>query len=95
MTKDQSASILLEKRLVSNFDMTNDLENVLLGAKDEILVPISLDLRPLEASGIICGVASKLVEGPGIYRPIDITYLSVRFRCCLSCGYVFRGSGLF
>lgn len=36
--------------------------NLLLGSKGDTLVPITLDLRdlPLEASGIVCGVASKL-----------------------------------
>jgi len=78
MTTDQSASLLLEKRLVSNFDMTGDWENVLLGAKDDILIPIILDLASLgmDASGIVCGVAGKLVGGPGVVRPIDLSYLS-------------------
>ena len=75
MTEDQSASLLLEKRLVSNFDMTSDWENVLLGAKDDILIPIILDLASLgmDASGIVCGVAAKLVGGPGL---TDLSYLS-------------------
>ncbi|KAK2763076.1 hypothetical protein FQN54_009709 [Arachnomyces sp. PD_36] len=36
--------------------------NLLLGSKSDTLVPIILDLRelPLEASGVVCGVASKL-----------------------------------
>ena len=80
MTRDQSASLLLEKRLVSNFDMAHasHWENVLLGAKDDFLVPVSLDLSPLdiEASGIICGVAGRLVQGPGVKHPIEMTYLS-------------------
>lgn len=75
MTGDQSASLLLEKGLVSNFDMTGDWENVLLGAKDDILIPVILDLASLgmDASGIVCGVAAKLVGGPGV---IDLSYLS-------------------
>ena len=78
MTKDQSASLLLEKRLISNFNMTGDCENVLLGAKEDILIPIILDLATLgmDASGIVCGVAGKLVDGPGVVDPIDLSYLS-------------------
>lgn len=78
MTKDQSASLLLEKRLVANFNMTGDWENVLLGAKEDIMIPIILDLTVLgmDASGIVCGVAGKLVEGPGVIHPIDLSYLS-------------------
>ena len=78
MTRDQSASLLLEKTLVSNFNMTGDWENVLLGAKEDILIPIMLDLAMLgmDASGIVCGVAGKLVEGPRLVRPIDLSYLS-------------------
>lgn len=78
MTKDQSASILLEKRLVPNFDMAGECGNVLLGAKEDILVAISLDLEALDfqASGIVCGVASKLVDGAAAGPPIDMSYLS-------------------
>lgn len=63
LTKDEPASILLEKRLISHFGA----KNVLLGSREDYLIPITLDLGPLplEATGIICGVAGKLVEGPG------------------------------
>lgn len=63
LTKEEPASILLEKRLVSHFGA----QNVLLGSREDYLIPITLDLGPLplEATGIICGVAGKLVEGPG------------------------------
>jgi hypothetical protein len=72
---DPAASILLETRLLPRFFLDtsstcgsastragDDECNLLLGSKDDILVPITLDLRdlPLEASGIICGLASKL-----------------------------------
>ncbi|KAK2807186.1 hypothetical protein FQN51_004800 [Onygenales sp. PD_10] len=69
---DPAASILLEKRLLPRFShttddhfLTNDSNsnsNLLLGSKDDILIPIMLDLRdlPLEATGIVCGVASRL-----------------------------------
>ena len=77
MTKDESASLLLENRLMPSFDMSG-ADNVLLGAKDDILVPITLDLAslPFEATGIVCGVAGRLVDGSGLIRPIDMNYLS-------------------
>lgn len=43
--------------------MANEENNLLLGSKEDVFVPIMLDLRGLsfQATGIICGVASKLV----------------------------------
>ncbi|PGH11924.1 hypothetical protein AJ79_04616 [Helicocarpus griseus UAMH5409] len=68
---DPAASILLEKRLLPRFsldhypstsDDSSNNNNLLLGSKDDVLIPIMLDLRdlPLEATGIVCGVASRL-----------------------------------
>ncbi|KAB8205326.1 hypothetical protein BDV34DRAFT_225487 [Aspergillus parasiticus] len=66
---DPAASLLLEQRLLPRFssDPTfpaepDDETSLLLGSKEEILVPIMLDLRklPLEATGIVCGVAGRL-----------------------------------
>lgn len=58
----------MEKRLVPRFVVGSDSsspagESLLLRSADEI-VPIILDLRylPLEASGIVCGVAGRLEE---------------------------------
>ena len=48
---------------------------MLLGRKEAFLIPITLNLEslPLEATGIICGVADRLAgEGEGI----EMTYLS-------------------
>lgn len=68
---DPAASLLLEQRLLPRFSSapTSDAEpdheaSLLLGSKEEVLVPIMLDLRklPLEASGIVCGVASRLAD---------------------------------
>lgn len=68
---DPAASILLEKRLLPRFSSDPTLgtaadeeSSVLLGSKEDILVPITLDLRdlPLEATGIVCGVAGRLAE---------------------------------
>jgi hypothetical protein len=64
---DPAASLLLEKRLLPRFSRSSDDEDgsgLLLGAQGDYLVPIMLDLRdlPLEASGIVCGVAGRLAE---------------------------------
>ncbi|PWY79677.1 hypothetical protein BO70DRAFT_353391 [Aspergillus heteromorphus CBS 117.55] len=62
---DPAASLLLEKRLLPRFSNgPDDEEGLLLGSKEEILVPIMLDLRklPLEATGIVCGVAGRLAD---------------------------------
>ncbi|KAK7517146.1 ACT domain-containing protein [Phyllosticta citriasiana] len=60
LTDTEPASVLLEKRLLHNFSPA-----VLLGSKEDVLVPITLDLRdlPLESTGIVCGVAGRLVGG--------------------------------
>ncbi|KAL3478369.1 ACT domain-containing protein [Aspergillus californicus] len=68
---DPAASLLLEQRLLPRFsnDPTSlaepdDESSLLLGSKEDILVPIIFDLRqlPLEATGIVCGVASRLAD---------------------------------
>ncbi|KAL4918481.1 hypothetical protein BDW62DRAFT_65683 [Aspergillus aurantiobrunneus] len=68
---DPAASLLLEHRLLRRFssDPTSstdedDDSSLLLGSKEDILFPIMLDLRkfPLEATGIVCGVASRLAD---------------------------------
>jgi hypothetical protein len=63
LTASESASLTLEKRLLSHFPAGG--EDVLLGKDGPEQVPITLDLRalPLESTGIVCGVASRLVEG--------------------------------
>lgn len=77
LTEDEPASLLLEKRLVSNF---GDGRDVLVGSMEDYLKPITLDLEPLplEATGIVCGVASKLVGRAGghLIETIDMSYLS-------------------
>ncbi|KAG0155691.1 hypothetical protein PDIDSM_2864 [Penicillium digitatum] len=69
---DPAASLLLEKRLLPRFARPStssagtriyeDGSGLLLGSKEDHLVPITLDLRdlPLEASGIVCGLAGRL-----------------------------------
>jgi len=75
LTEDEPASLLLEKRLISNFG-----HDVLVGSMEDYLKPITLDLEPLplEATGIVCGLASKLVGRAGghLIETIDMSYLS-------------------
>ncbi|KAL4778123.1 hypothetical protein BJX76DRAFT_352849 [Aspergillus varians] len=69
---DPAASLLLEQRLLPRFssnptspaDDDDEESSLLLGSKEDILFPIMLDLRklPLEATGIVCGVASRLAD---------------------------------
>ena len=63
LTDSESASLTLEKRLVSYF--YNEGEELLLGKDGPEQVAITLDLKdlPLESTGIVCGVASRLTEG--------------------------------
>jgi len=69
--------LLLEKSTLTHFGS----DDVLLGSKSDYLIPISLNLAPLpfEATGIICGVAGKLVgDGGGgkMMEPVEMSYLS-------------------
>jgi hypothetical protein len=61
LTDTEPISVLLEQRLLPR------LGRSLLGSRgdEDVLVPITLDLRelPLEASGIVCGVAGRLAQG--------------------------------
>jgi hypothetical protein len=61
LTDTEPISVLLEHRLLPR------LGRSLLGSRgdEDVLVPITLDLRelPLEASGIVCGVAGRLAQG--------------------------------
>lgn len=75
---DPAASLLLEKRLLPRFSRHSDDENgssLLLGVQGDYLVPIMLDLRdlPLEASGIVCGVAGRLAEATHSSSPRAVT----------------------
>lgn len=76
LTSDEPASLLLEKRLLRNFAA----EDVLFGNKEDHLIPIILDLDPLplEATGIVCGIAGQLIgaSSSGSMESIDMSYLS-------------------
>lgn len=58
LTQDEPASLLLEKRQLPHFGPPD----ALLGNKDDLMVPIGLDLAklPPDATGIICGLAQSL-----------------------------------
>jgi hypothetical protein len=82
---DPAASLLLEKRLLPRFALRSsshgnyeDGSGLLLGSKEDYLIPITLDLRdlPLEASGIVCGVAGRLAEAAQSPRPSTSTAIS-------------------
>ena len=62
LTDAESASLTLEKRLVSYFK--NDGEELLLGkdGPEQALITLDLQKLPLESTGIVCGVASRLLE---------------------------------
>ncbi|MCJ1380741.1 hypothetical protein MMC17_003850 [Xylographa soralifera] len=78
LTESEPPSLLLEKHSLPHFGG----EDVLLGSKDDFLIPITLNLEPLpfEATGIVCGVAGKLVGGASgagqVMRPVEMSYLS-------------------
>ena len=63
LTDSESASLTLEKRLLPMF--YNGGEDLLLGKDGPEQVAITLDLStlPHESTGIVCGVAGKLIEG--------------------------------
>lgn len=68
LTDTEPASLLLERGLLQHFACptpTNPMDSVLLGSKEDVLVPIVFDLStlPLESTGIVCGVAGRLVRG--------------------------------
>ena len=60
LTDNEPISVLLEHALLGH------LGRSLLGSRgdEDVLVPITLDLRdlPLEATGIVCGVAGRLAQ---------------------------------
>ena len=84
LTDSEPPSLLLEQRLLPLFARAGAAaaadDSVLLGARSETLVPIVLDLRdlPLEATGIVCGVAARLVGRTrlGLLDAVEMSYLS-------------------
>ncbi|KAH6638997.1 ACT domain-containing protein [Boeremia exigua] len=75
LADSEPASLLIDHTLLPNFS-----QDVLLGSKQEYLIPISLDLRdlPAESTGIVCGVAGRLLgeTSEGFQEPVEMSYLS-------------------
>lgn len=63
LTDIESASFTLEKRLLQHFP--DEGQDILLGTQAPEQIPITLDLQdlPLESTGIVCGVSSRLADG--------------------------------
>ena len=79
LTDRDSASIMVEEHLIHLFKS----DKALIGNTKDLLIPITLDLRnlPLESTGIVCGVAGRLVGGSTSAMSdappvIEMTYLS-------------------
>ena len=78
LTKDEPASLFLEKRQLPHFGP----QDALLGNKDELVAPITLDLGklPFDATGIVCGLAQSMsgvaTEGGERLGAIEMSYLS-------------------
>lgn len=77
LTDTDPISLTLEKSLLEHFP--NKGANILLSA-DELVVPIMLDLRglPEESTGIVCGVAGRLIASMGgkLGGGFNMSYLS-------------------
>ncbi|KAF5600264.1 hypothetical protein FPANT_2579 [Fusarium pseudoanthophilum] len=72
LAQDDPPSLLLDKNLLDIFG------DSLVGDTDASLIPIFLDLKtlPLEATGIVCGVAGILVQDTQIAASSELSYLS-------------------
>ncbi|KAF5024893.1 hypothetical protein F66182_3051, partial [Fusarium sp. NRRL 66182] len=72
LAQDDPPSLLLDKNLLHIFG------DSLVGDVDACLIPIFLDLKclPLEATGIVCGVAGILVQDSQIAESSELSYLS-------------------
>ena len=78
MTQSESPSFLMCKQAIVNFGPGS--EDLLLGSKRGYLSSFLFDLKELstEATGIVCGVSSKLVGGAmgQMLDGVDMRYLS-------------------
>ena len=76
LTQTEAASLLLQEVALANFRS----DDILLGDKNLFLIPIMLNLQslPIEAPGIICGVAGKLknISTGRIPESMELSYLS-------------------
>lgn len=84
LTDTEEPSILLERRMLPFFSYTtagsSEAQSVLQGSTEDVLIPIILDLRtlPIESTGIVCGVAGRLVGATkqGFEKSVEMSYLS-------------------
>ena len=80
MTGFEDPSILIDSGALPMFGP--NYHSILLGAKDDYVIPITLDLNalPFEATGIVCGLSGRLVGGcavaGGPIAPVEMRYLS-------------------
>ncbi|TFB04147.1 hypothetical protein CCMA1212_004010 [Trichoderma ghanense] len=72
LAQDDPPSLLLDKTLLPIFD------DSLVGDTEGVLIPIFLDLvnLPFESTGIVCGVAGRLVKGTDTAESSELSYLS-------------------
>ncbi|CAN8095604.1 unnamed protein product [Discula destructiva] len=72
LTEEDEPSLLLDRCLLGSFG------DSLIGPTEADLTPIFLDLvdLPFEATGIVAGVAGKLVEGMVMEQNAELSYLS-------------------
>ncbi|KAI9149325.1 hypothetical protein HJFPF1_11377 [Paramyrothecium foliicola] len=72
LAQDDPPSLLLDKKLLPIFG------DSLVGDTEGRLIPIFLDLvnLPLEATGIVCGVAGRLVQDMNMTESSELSYLS-------------------
>ncbi|KAL7811780.1 ACT domain-containing protein [Trichoderma aethiopicum] len=72
LAQDDPPSLLLDKTLLPIFD------DSLVGDTEGVLIPIFLDLvnLPFESTGIVCGVAGRLVKGTDTTESSELSYLS-------------------
>jgi hypothetical protein len=72
LAQEDPPSLLLDKELLPIFG------DSLVGDTDGRLIPIFLDLvnLPLEATGIVCGVAGRLVQEMNMTESSELSYLS-------------------
>lgn len=76
ITGSEDPSLLIASESLSLFGPNH--HSILLGARDDYLIPITLNLDPLplEATGIVCGVSGRLVHTDGTTDPVEMRYLS-------------------
>ncbi|KAF7545573.1 hypothetical protein G7Z17_g9074 [Cylindrodendrum hubeiense] len=72
LAQDDPPSLLLDKTLLDVFG------DSLVGDTEGCLIPIFLDLDnlPFESTGIVCGVASRLVQDMQMAASFELSYLS-------------------